>query len=587
VATAIGLTKDVQGDFSGGSFPTFPRDEIPESALEDALNCLIDDNGLPYLRGGSSFVSVAIPAALGTGGRWIYDGYFAPGQRTFIITDVSGTAGLYCPAISTTSVALAPEFVRITGRKAAQLGNVLYLPGGFVYGGEVGLVGVAISGGTITLTQGSTTVLGAGTTWTDPSGFAPGRLLFVDSLGAELVIASLTDGTHLELAEPWTDATAAGLSYSTTNLSSWPALSGAQYQSLNGFYVFGAVGDRLLAASDGGTPATPAVKVPQNRVYMSDRRKPRSVLNTNYWDLPRGVTVVGIEAYRDTAIILASQGIWAIYNVSLDLTDAAGNPQQRFEQITRDLIPWYWSGVANYGGGLIIPCLDGIYSFNPTTGSQEIGKPIKPLYLSYVNAGHIPGHAQFVNGHYVLPITDSSGAPVDLLTCRLSPTRQGIGGQWTRQASPMRFTSTSVKSVAGGLSELHGLYPSTARSVKCAWWDLPSGTPITDYDATNPQATITTREFRLNSVKNFLSYVKARYELAGTGVSLSAAAGVDGAGTTALTGTGAAGTIANPKVWQVGKRGYGIRLVLTTAGQVSKFALHSLEAFLRPSGRST
>jgi hypothetical protein len=57
VATAIGLTKDVQGDFSGGSFPSYLRDEIPESALEDALNCLIDDNGLPYLRGGSSFLS--------------------------------------------------------------------------------------------------------------------------------------------------------------------------------------------------------------------------------------------------------------------------------------------------------------------------------------------------------------------------------------------------------------------------------------------------------------------------------------------------------------------------------------------------
>jgi hypothetical protein len=585
VATAIGLTKDVQGDFSGGSFPSYLRDEIPESALEDALNCLIDDNGLPYLRGGSSFLSSAIASASGSGGRWIYDGYLAPGQMTLILADAGGATGLWSAAAPSSTLILDTKLSAIRGRKPAQIGGVLYFPSGIAFGGEVP-GGVGPAGGTITLTQGSTTVTGAGTAWTvNPA--VVGRLLMVDSTGAQFVISSVTDGTHLELTEPWTEATVSGLTYGTFTSRVFVPPTGAQYQSLDGFYIFGAVGDRLLSATGGSVLTTVAIRTPQNRIYMSDRRKPRVVQNVNYWDLPRGVAVVGIEAYRDTAIILASEGIWAIYNVSLDLTDVAGNPQQRLEQVTRDLIPWYWSGVASYGAGLIIPCLDGIYSFNPTTGSQEIGKPIKPLYLSYVSAGHIPGHAQFANGHYVLPIIDSSGVPVDLLTCRLSPTRQGIGGQWTRQASPMRFTSTSVKSVAGGLSELHGLYPSTARSVKCAWWDLPSGTPITDYDATNPQATITTREFRLNSVKNFLSYVKARYELAGTGVSLSAAAGVDGAGTTALTGTGAAGTIANPKVWRVGKRGYGIRLVLTTAGQVSKFALHSLEAFLRPSGRST
>jgi hypothetical protein len=586
VATAIGLAKDVQGDFSAGSFPSFPRDEIPESGIEDALNCLVDDGGLPYLRGGSAFLTSAVTAATGTGGRWIYDGNFATGQRTIVLTDVSGNTGLYDTATPLLNVNVAASYAAIRGRKAAQLGSMIWLPGGIAYGGQPG-GGWAIAGGTIAFTQGSTTITGTGTTWTDPLGTAPGLILVSAATGIQVVIASRTDGTHLEMTEPWTDASVSGLAYTVNNIATFfTPPTGAQYQSLDGFYVLGAVGDRLLAAA-GGSVTGAAAKVPQNRVYMSDRRRPRLVQNTNYWDLPRGATVVGIEAYRDTAVILASQGIWAIYNVSLDLTDAAGNPQQRLEQVTRDLIPWYWSGTASYGAGLIIPCVDGVYSFNPTTGPSEIGKPIKPLYLSYVQAGYIPGHAQFVNGHYVLPIMDGSGVPVDVLTCRLSPTRQGIAGQWTRQAAPMRFTSMSVKPITGGLSELHGLYPSTARSVKCAWWDPPTASPIVDYDASNPQPTITTREFRLNSVKNFLSYVKARYELAGTGVSLSAAAGVDGAGTTALTGTGAAGTIANPKVWQVGKRGYGIRLVLTTAGQVSKFALHSLEAFLRPSGRST
>jgi hypothetical protein len=578
VATAIGLAKDVQGDFSGGSFPTYPRDEIPESALEDALNCLIDDNGLPYLRRGSSY---ATDAAAFTPGQYLFDGNLAGTPQVVVIGGsrfirIDPTDG-HTPVTITS----ASGVDAILGRKAAQLRGVLFLPGGFGYAGVSATPPALTPATSITLTQGSTTVTGVGTTW---SGGAGARGLIVsDATGRMVVVASVTDGTHLELTEPWLDPTvtitAFDVDFVVPLLRSTPV-------SMDGFNVFGAVGDRLLSARGEGTSAA-ALATPPNRIYMSDRTKPLTVQRTNYWDLPQGVRVVGIEAYRDTAVVLTSHGIWAIYNVALDLTDVAGNPQQRLEQVTRDLIVWSWAGVVNYESGFIVPCIDGIYTFNPTTGAQEIGKPIKPLYLSYIKAGYIAGHAQFINGHYVLPIIDTFGAAQDLLTCRLSPTRSGVGGQWTRQAAPMRFSSMAVRSAAGSTATLRGLVPATARAVNCSWWDPPSASVIVDYDSTNPQATITTREFRLNSVKNFLAYVKARYELAGTGVSLSAAAGVDGAGTTALTGTGAAGTVANPKVWQVGKRGYGIRLVLTTAGQVSKFTLHSLEAFLRPSGRST
>jgi len=80
------------------------------------------------------------------------------------------------------------------------------------------LLDQAIVSGTVSVTRGSTTVVGTGTTW--QSGAPPDPTAHQFRVGTQTpiyTVLSVTDDTHLELTAVWGGATASGVNYSIYN----------------------------------------------------------------------------------------------------------------------------------------------------------------------------------------------------------------------------------------------------------------------------------------------------------------------------------------------------------------------------------
>ena len=588
------LQKDVQTDFSAGAYPLFARDEIPPNAVEDAVNCLLSDDGLLYRRGGGVYKGNApgpvIGALAANPGHWLADVQLLAGPRTIAEAKTSGfgtRAYVLDPSDDTSVVDMSPgsSYNAIgVGNKPAFFKNLLILPGQWIWGGWLIQASNPIPAtGTMALTNGSTTVVGTGTSFST-SVSAKGMILSTPNTDPALaVVDHVTDATHLELSEPWDGATVSGIAAGGSALKGFFDPPPAGLQALTGMGVMATVGTRLFAALGQG-PGTMLNPPPANRVFQTDRGRPRRAPSTNYWDLPPGATVLGIEGFRDTAVVFSSLGVYAIYNTAQELTDPAGNVQQRLEELSRDLILWSWAGVASYQGRLIVPALDGIYLFSPAAAPVKISEGIGALYRSYVDAGYAAGMAAVYRGEYTLPIIQQNGAWVDTLVCRLQPTRRGHAFGWTRFAGHGGAIAAAAVRSRSGQASLLGLNVATAR-IETLNYRTP--TVATDADSSAHVATIVTREFRLmNGVKNFLARLRMRYELSGTGATVSAQQAADGAAPSAVSTTAPVGDLSTPKTWTMRKRGFGVRVVLSTAGSATGFILHSLEAFIRPSGRA-
>jgi hypothetical protein len=49
------------------------------------------------------------------------------------------------------------------------------------------------------------------------------------------------------------------------------------------------------------------------------------------WKIPGGAVITGLASLRDSAVVFTDQGTWVISNMALNLTDTAGNVQQRLD----------------------------------------------------------------------------------------------------------------------------------------------------------------------------------------------------------------------------------------------------------------
>lgn len=595
---AQGMEKDIQTDFSAGAHPLYARDLIPLNGFEDGVNCLLTEDGLPTRRGGSTYKGSDPAAALGAlaanPGRWMWDGYLAAGRRSVQIVMSSGGAPPYLCALSPvddTTVVLVQGAIGTASYlyKPTLFKNVLVLPNGLYYAGYVdaGVGNVPSGVGSITLTNGSSTVVGAGTAWT--AGARPAGLFIegADPLRRP-IIKSVTDGTHLELAEPWDGATVTKIAgaWSLVAITTLTQPAPAGYALPLGV-VAATVGTKLFSAAV--TTAVAGGALPPNRIYQSPRGQPWQFKKDDYWDLPDGTEVGGIEALSDTAIVFSNRGVYAIYNTARDLTDALGNVQQRLEAVDGDLMLWSAPGVAAASGRLVVPAVDDIYLWHPASGRQKITGGIGPLYRNYIESGYRAGHAIVYRNHYLLPILSPASAWVDTLKCRLEPTRRGHAYGWTRAREyGGQIAAFAVRTTAGSESLL-GIQNTSGRVLNLEYFDQDSPT---DADGTEFTTTVTTREFRVtNGVKNFLQRLRVRYSLldgGGTPPTMTAKAGVDGHPLTALTlptTSAPDAAIDQPATWLARKRGYGVRFELTVLGSAGAFLLHSVESWIRSSGR--
>lgn len=402
----------VQDDFSAGMVRSTARQLIPESGLFDLSNGLLDDDGSVYKRGGSEYLSTA---GFGTSGlRFLWDGQLAPGGRTVFANDVDFGA---------LDAAEAPVNIGGAGltipKSAAALGGILFIGGGAMYGGSRKTANYTT--GTVSVTNGSRTVTGSGTTWNT---LVDSGMLFTTGGGGgrHWPVLSVDTPTQLTLLDPYEGTTGAGVAYTLAPL----VTAAAPYRTADLYVV---VGNRLVTLEG-------------SRVYFSagpsttGAMRPHSFAATDFHEFP-GATCLGGGAIRDRLVVFTTAGAYVVSNMALDLTDDFGNVQHRVDRLTDELILWSHEGIAQWRGSLVVPGTDGVWLVDGVSQPERLSRSITPLIVDYVKAGYRTGQATVFKSHYFLPILDSNSAVKDLLVCRLdrpTQTAQGLVFPWSRFA---------------------------------------------------------------------------------------------------------------------------------------------------------
>jgi hypothetical protein len=579
----VALHSTLQDDWGGG---IYQGRRSPSNAVYDALNALINDEGFLFKRGGSAFYS---NADAGNVLLALYDDFLAAGQRTVAISSshLYGFSGV--APVDVYSDAAFPDITPIA--RAASAGGVLAVPaavGVYLYGGS--LKSADYSTGTISVSNGSKSVTGVGTSWT--ANADAGMILDASTPASQFgVVASIDSNTTLTLRDAWSGTTIAAGGYTLRRLN----FTGA----------FTALFPEHLASV--GTPPR-LILTKGSKAYFTGRGTPTTItLATDFHELPQNAQILGAIGLGDTCVLFTAAGVYTIVNMSLDPLDDFGNIQHAVSQVNRDFALWGDRGLVGGGGQIIAPGLDDVCvvgvdgSVVPITAGQDARgswlEKIRPLYRSYVKAGYQPGLACVYRSHYVLPIMNGTSL-VDLFICRMDR-----GAAWTRasghaagSAYAVRFGSATVAPKLLGLSSM-----STQRINDVSGMFDPVSGNASEADASIPDCTITTRDYPTQQAHGFVQRARLRYELTDDGsgataaptVALAYSSDADAGAFATLTdkglqGGGTGGAVsAGDKYswWTVGKRRERIRFKITQTGACASFILRSLEMLTRQSGR--
>lgn len=579
-----------QTDFSAGILPSIARHLIPTNGLYDLQNGLLNNDGNIYRRGGSQALSTTNVGSSGL--RFVWSGHLTPGERTFFAdADNFGVLdGSEAPVdLGGSGVSAPPSFAAIDG--------LLFIGGGTIYGGS--RKSADYSTGTVSMTNGSTVVTGSGTSW---SANVDAGMLFRHGAERVYVVASVDSNTQITLTDAYEGATDTGEAYTLKRLET----ASAPYKTSDTYTV---AGNRLIACDD-------------NIVYFSGHRNPHAFGTDDFHKLPEATIILAAHGIEDSCLLLTTGGLWRATNLEFELFDDLGNPQQALNPETRDVVVWSAPGVANWSGSVIVPATDGVWLL--AGGSwQKISSPIDRLYNSYVAAGYQTGQAIVFNGHYILPILDSSALIKDVLVCKLDrPVEiRGFGRifPWTRLAgngakvtalTQRVGTATRQPKLLGASRAASGTY--TARVLDLTGFFSPTAALKNDHDGTTHEFRLETRDFATGQLnKNLVKRLRLGYRMldAASDNPTIAADFSDGAQQTtgsfwgsAFWGTGTwtdaagaeyeslAGTAPEddgrtPYVWSVRKRARHIRFRLRCQYPTSELTIRTLEIFTRPSRR--
>jgi hypothetical protein len=210
---------------------------------------------------------------------------------------------------------------------------------------------------------------------------------------------------------------------------------------------------------------------------------------TDFHQLPGSAQIVGAQGIGDSALIFTTAGVWRIDNMELDLTDAAGNPQQSVSQISGDVVAWGDNGIVGlsmpstevlgWRGEVIVPALDDVFALGVDGSPIPLSRGIRSLYQGYVAAGYTPGVAALYQGHYFLPICNGPTV-IDVLICRLN--QQPSRPAWTRLSGHAAGFAYAGRSRPGMAPELLGL--ADKRITKLSGLLTPGAANKNDADGT-------------------------------------------------------------------------------------------------------
>lgn len=564
------VSKVSQSDFGSGFWRSGNRDRVPENASGELQELLLSEDGLPFMRGGATRKS---NAASGAGGI----GFVAAASLRAGVRTVWGAApGLYTLDVDDVTpllVASASPLDVNRPTKPVVVDGVMYIEPDTT-GYEVAYAGArknTYTTGTVTVTVGSRTVTGVGTSWLTNA--EAGMFLAVGggAVSPATVIESVDSNTQLTMRWDWLGGPGSGFSYVLSPV----AVNGVGYPSPS---YYGAVANRVVRTNGA------------NRMDFSQVNNHGAQGDADSHFFPGAQ--LGYASLRDVLLVFTTDGLWSLSNMAFPLIDVTGSPQHRQELVNRDLILWDRRGIAAWSGALIVPCLDGIWLVDTQSAPQRMSQPIDDLYLSYVKAGHHCGVGEVFNGHYKVPILSSSNAWVDTLICRLTQTRSGGPFAWSRGAG----TDMQVN----GFAERPSIPPlllgaskaSSSRVLDCTSFFSPAGGVKLEADGSSRQAVWESREFALSDMPTTVRRVRIWGELLDAAsdnptVEFAYAKDTDtgftvvsnSLGTVQGTGTQAGQESDGTLYWQwpVNKRAKGMRFRLRTVGPNAGFRLRQVE----------
>lgn len=486
--------RTAQDDFSDGMVRDVAPSLISDTGCYDLVDALLDEDGNPYRRGGTEYLS---KEGFGTSGlTWITDVYLNPGRRTVFANNADfgvlaaddqsivniGGAGLALPV------------------QSAVLEDLLFIGGGFIYGGS--RKAAAYSTGTISVTKGSKIVTGTGTAW---EANLDAGMLFQRPGERAYVIDSVTSNTGIALRDSYQGETASGKTYTATPL-----------------LTIGA--DPYEAASFYTVCQNRIVLVNGDKILFSEKDNPHSFTNrfstTNEHSLPEGVQGTGIATSGQTCIIFTTAGIWALDGLALDIVDANGNPQHRLQRISPEVVLAGAAGLAGSEQRLVVPATDGIYLMDGVSSPVPISRPINLVYRDRIEDGYHLGKAAVYRGHYFLPILDSSANVRDLFVCRLdrpTRTRRQAGFPWTRLTGDGgEVTAFAVRSTTNPNQPtlLGAQARGPSRIVNCSTYFDPDSEHEVDADGSTHDFDLISRDLATgNGIANAIRDLWLRYEL--------------------------------------------------------------------------
>jgi hypothetical protein len=424
----VGLAEVGQEDFSSGMWRSVAMDKIPRNGLYNIEEFLLDDDGGLYRRGMATRYSTQIAAAPAVGGLW--DLSFVPGRRTFF----AGSG--YTGALNgVTPIKQLFGGIQARPGPAAKIGDLAYIPGlstlngGALYGGS--LKTAAYNSGTITCTAGSASIVGVGTAWL--ANADAGMLFRTDS--RRYVVQSVDSDTQITLSTPYEADEAAGAARGYTlevfvqvlNMKGGLASLNPQRQPLCGPAV-AAVANKLWVAygrrvyqSLGPDPVT-------GRVRPQDWNMSGGAY-TDFHEFPSDV--VALAPLRDRLLVFTQDGMYLVSGCAFDLVDANGNPQQRLEKVSDEIVALSGAGVCVASDFVVVAARDGIYKIDSLGQREVLTRSIKTMWQGYVKAGHTPGMPGVFRDHLFVAM----GTTDTTLVCRLDrPQRTRVGTiyPWTQ-----------------------------------------------------------------------------------------------------------------------------------------------------------
>jgi hypothetical protein len=504
-------TRILQDDFSEG----FVRDVAPQliskAGCWDLVNALLDSDGNPYRRGGSSYKGTG---QLGEAGlTWAWDGQLNPGHRT-VFANGSDFGALDA---SNAVVNLGGEGLSAP-KQTAVLEDLLFV-GSSIYGGSRKTASYGT--GAVKVIKGSAAVEGVGTAWA--ANVDPGMLFQTASDDRVYVVKEVLGNTSLVLREAYEDDTAEvgyGLDPIYTITGSDPYYS----------YAYKTVCAGRLVLADGRTVRFSEIGKPHDFTYTPAEGEPTA----NEHTMPEGVQIVGLATMAQSVLVFTTKGIWVLDGLPLSIVDENGNPQHRNHRLSADVVLADAAGLAGSVQRLVVPARDGIYLMDGVSTPRRISGPIDRFYRRRINWGYNPGGAAVYNGHYFLPILRGTSEVSDQLVCRLDRPAK-VRGQTVYPWSRFIGSGGNVRAFAvqndpeANEPQLLGApgppnpsetteVPEPGRLLNCSTYFRPEAEYAEDADGTNFQFELISRDIETGEeTENVIRALRLRYELEGEG----------------------------------------------------------------------